>query len=155
MKKDFVYMEDITAGQKFTAGPLAVSADEIITFASQFDPQDFHTDAEKAKNMAFGELVASGWHTAALTMRMIVEAVPPMEGGMIGRTILSMNWPRPVRPGDTLSYEGEILEIRPSEKNPKRATLRIRNTTRNQKGETVLEMESVIFIPRRQNEDRS
>jgi len=145
----YVYMEDCRLGQKFTAGPITVTAEEIIAYAKQFDPQDFHTDPVKAKNTVFGELVASGWHTASLTMRMIVDSMPKMEGGMVGRHIENMNWPRPVRPGDQLSYEAEILDMRASGSNPKRGVLRIRNTTRNQKGETVMEMESIVFIPRR------
>ncbi len=148
---NYIWMEDCTPGQKFTAGPVRVTAEEIISFAKKFDPQDFHTDAALAKNSAFGELVASGWHTASMTMKMIVDSVPQMKGGMIGRNVVSLNWPRPVRPGDDLSYDGEILEVRASASNPKRGILRIANTTRNQLGETVLEMETVIFIPRRGN----
>jgi acyl dehydratase len=149
MTTEYLYMEDCKAGDKVTGGPVTVSAEDIIAFARQFDPQDFHTDVEKAQTTVFGGLAASGWHTAALTMRMIVDATPKMNGGMIGRTILNINWPRPVRPGDSLTYEGEILDVRPSEKNPKRGTLRIKNTTRNQNGETVMEMESIVLIPRR------
>lgn len=145
----YFYMEDFSVGQKFTADPVTVTAEEIIDYAKKFDPQDFHTDPKKAKHTAFGQHVASGWHTASLTMRLIVEATPPMEGGMIGRTIERMDWPRPVLPGDQLSYEGEILEIRPSASNPKRAVLRVQNRTFNQKGEVVLELISVVFVPRR------
>src|SRR4051812_46216554 len=98
MSKDaYIYLEDLSVGQKFAAGPVTVTEAEIIAFAKQYDPQDFHTDPVKAKDTLFGELVASGWHTAALTMRMILAASPKMKGGMIGRSVEKMSWPRPVR----------------------------------------------------------
>ena len=145
----YVYLEDLSVGQKFRAGPRTVTQDEIIAYAKQFDPQDFHTDPVKAKDTVFGELVASGWHTASLTMSMMAKAGPHMRGGMIGRAIEKMNWPRPVRPGDTLSLEIEILELRPSAKSPQRGMARTKNIVTNQNGEPVLEMEVVIFVPRR------
>lgn len=148
-KDDFIYMEDLETGQIFEAGPIDVTAEEIIAFASKYDPQDFHLDADKAVGTAFGELVASGWHTAAMTMRLIVESMPPMKGGMVGRTVESMTWLRPVRPGDHLTYKGEVLSTRASTGNPARGILRTKNTTFNQHGEPVLEMTCVIFIPRR------
>lgn len=146
-KDSFIWFDDCHIGQKFTAGPVTLTADEIIAFAKLYDPQDFHTDPEKAKDTAFSQLTASGWHTAALTMRMVVDAIPKMKGGMIGRGIEKISWPRPVLPGDTLSYEAEIIEMRKSEKNPARGIMRIKNTTSNQRGEPVMEMESIVFIP--------
>ncbi|MBU6475237.1 MAG: MaoC family dehydratase [Alphaproteobacteria bacterium] len=148
-KTPFITLEDLTAGQKFTAGPQKVTQEEIIAFARQFDPQDFHTDPVKAKDTVFGELVASGWHTAALAMRMIVEATPKMQGGMVGRAVENISWPRPVRPGDLLSLTVEITDLRPSEKSPARGLMRTKNTVTNQNGETVMEMEAVVFVPRR------
>lgn len=145
----FVYMEDLSPGQTFEAGPISVSAEEIIAFAGKYDPQVFHLDAEKAAATPFGELVASGWHTAAMTMRMIVDSMPKMKGGMIGRTVEHMTWLRPVRPGDQLTYRGEVMDMRPSSGNPSRGVLRTKNTTFNQHGEAVMEMVCVIFIPRR------
>lgn len=145
----YIYLEDMHIGQKFTAGPVRVTQEDIITFAKQYDPQDFHTDPVRAKDTVFGELVASGWHTAAMTMRMITEATPKMRGGMVGRAIEKMGWPRPVRPGDVLSLEIEIIDLRTSEKSPGRGLIRTKNTTSNQKGEPVMEMEAVIFVPRR------
>lgn len=142
------FMEDLAAGQRFTGGPVTVTAAEIIDFAKQFDPQDFHTDPEKAKNTVFGEHVASGWHTAALTMKMLVAALPPFAGGMIGRTVENMTWTQPVRPGDTLTYEGEILDMRPT-RNPARGLMRVKSITRNQRDETVIEMTCLVFAPRR------
>ena len=146
---DFTYMEDLAVGQKFTAGPLDVTAEEIIAFAKKFDPQDFHTDPEKAKDTAFGEHVASGWHTAAMTMRMIIDASPKMKGGMIGRTVEKLNWLRAVKPGDRLHFEGEILDLRPSGTDPARGVMRVKNTTFKQDNKRVLEMESIVFEPRR------
>lgn len=145
----FIYMEDLRVGQVFTAGPVTVTEEEIIAFAEQYDPQDFHTDPEKARDSAFGELVASGWHTAALSMRLILEATPQMKGGMIGRSAEKLNWPRPVRPGDRLSLEIEILELRLSGNKPERGVMRTRNTTLNQEGKPVMTMETIVFVPRR------
>jgi acyl dehydratase len=150
---NFTYMEDLAVGQKTAAGPVTITAEDITAFARQYDPQDFHTDAGKAKDTAFGELIASGWQTAALTMRMIIDASPKMKGGMIGRGIEKLSWPRAVKPGDTLTYEGEILDLRPSGGNPKMGVMRVRNTTRNQHGDVVLEMESIVFVPRRGSEN--
>jgi acyl dehydratase len=147
--QSYTYMEDLAVGQIFEAGPTEVTAAEIIAFAGKYDPQDFHLDAEKAKDTAFGELVASGWHTAAMTMSMIVASMPKMKGGMIGRTVESMTWLAPVRPGDRLTYRGEITGIRASGGDPSRGILRTKNTTFNQSGAPVLEMTCVIFVPRR------
>jgi acyl dehydratase len=143
-------MEDFHVGQKFTAGPMTVTAQDITAFAEQFDPQDFHTDSLKAKNTVFGEQVASGWHTAALSMRLMLSAVPEIEGGMVGRSIEKLQWPRPVRPGDSLSITIEILEMRVSASNPARGITRIKAVTHNQNNDPVQEMETVIFMPRRE-----
>lgn len=148
-EKDYVYLEDLHVGQKLTAGPVTVTEKEIIEFAQKYDPQDFHTDPVKAKNTVFRELVASGWHTAGLTMRMVVEATPPMKGGMIGRNIEKISWPRPVKPGDQLSVAMEILDLRPSDSNPTRGIMRTKTTTFNQNHEPVMEMETIVFVPRR------
>lgn len=145
----YTYMEDMQVGQTFTGGPITISAREIIDFAKQFDPQDFHTDPQKAKNTVFGEHVASGWHTASLTMKMLVASMPKMDGGMVGRTVENMTWTHPVRPGDTLTYEGEILDIRASAGNPERGVLRVKNTTRNQNGIAVMDMTCIVFVPRK------
>lgn len=149
LQDNTICLEDLAVGQTFTAGPRTVTEAEIIAFAQQFDPQDFHTDPVKAQDTPFGKLVASGWHTAAMTMRMILDATPKMKGGMIGRAVEKMGWPRPVYPGDTLSLVIEILELRSSERAPDRGTMRTKNTVTNQNGEKVLEMETVIFVPRR------
>lgn len=145
---DFYYMEDFQPGQKFRAGPVTLTAQDIIDYAKKYDPQDFHTDPEKAKDTVFGEHVASGWQTASITMSLILKATPPIKGGMVGRQVEKMSWPRPVRPGDSLSLELEIVDIRPSS-NPRRGVARVKNTTFNQRGEVVLEMDTIILVPRR------
>lgn len=148
-KEPYTYIEDLHVGQKFSAGPVAITAEEIIAFGKQYDPQDFHTDPVKALDSAFGELVASGWQTGGLTMRMILEALPKMKGGMIGRSIEKMDWPRPVRPGDTLSLEAEILDLRVSDHRPERGMMRTKNITYNQNREPVMRMETIAFVPRK------
>lgn len=148
-KASGAFMEYFSTGQTFTGGPVSVTASEIIAFAKEFDPQDFHTNPEKAKQTAFGAHVASGWHTAALTMKMLVAAIPPMAGGMIGRTVEHMTWPRPVFPGDTLTYEGKILDMRPT-RNPERGIMRVHSLTKNQHGDVVMEMTCLVFAPRRE-----
>lgn len=142
-------MDDCQVGQTYAGGPTAVTADMIIAFARQFDPQPFHLDAEAAKDTAFGELVASGWHTAAMTMRMMMDSMPPMQGGMIGRRIETIDWPRPVRPGDTLTTRSEILDLRAT-RNPARGLMRLKTDTLNQHSEAVMKMEALIFVPCRQ-----
>ena len=141
-------MDDCQVGQTFTGGPTTVTADDIITFATQYDPQPFHLDAQAAKDTTFGELVASGWHTAAMTMRMMLGSIPAMQGGMIGRRIETIDWPRPVRPGDTLTTQSEILHLRTTS-NPARGIMRLKTETLNQNGEAVMKMEALIFVPRR------
>jgi acyl dehydratase len=146
---DYKFMEDLAVGQKFSGGPIEVTAEGIIEYAQKFDPQDFHTDKQRAKKTVFGGLIASGWYTASLTMRMVVESSPKMLGGMIGRSVERMSWPRAVRPGDKLYFEGEILDLRASNSNPERGIMRVKNTTYNQNREPVLEMETIVFVPRK------
>ncbi len=114
------FLEDFAVGQRFTSGSVGVSAAEIKAFAAQFDPQPFHLDEEAARSTFFGGLVASGWHTAALTMRLIVDSDLKIAGGSIGAGAELIKWPRPVRPGDTLHAVSEVLEIRPSKSRPNR-----------------------------------
>lgn len=143
------HLEDFAVGQSFASMAVEVTEAMILAFAQRYDPQYFHLDAEQAKKSVFKGLAASGWHTAALTMRMLIDAVPDIEGGMVGRAIEKMHWPRPVRPGDTLQATVDILDLRVSNSDPRRGVGRIRVTTRNQNGETVQEMETIIFLPRR------
>jgi acyl dehydratase len=132
---DPLYLEDLHVGQTFVSGSVTLTADEIKAFARQYDPQPFHLDEEAAKNSLFGGLAASGWHTAALTMRLLVEAFP-LAGGLVGAGG-ETTWPRPTRPGDTLTVHVEVVEILPSRSRPDRGMIRTRSETRNQHGEAV------------------
>lgn len=143
------YLEDFAPGQTYRSATLTVDPDRIKAFAAEFDPQPFHLDEAAGARSLFGGLAASGWHTAAMTMRMILEASPPMKGGMVGRTIEKMNWPRPVRPGDELSLTIEILELFPASKLPTHGMMRTKNTVTNQHGKTAMDMDVVIFVPRK------
>jgi acyl dehydratase len=130
-----LYLEDLSAGMSFTAGPIEITEAEIIAFAKEYDPQPFHTDPAGAVGTVFKGLAASGWQTMGLTMRMIVEAAP-LAGGVIGFGG-EISWPRATRPGDELSIECEIVELTPSRSKPNQAVATIRTVTKNQKGETV------------------
>jgi acyl dehydratase len=113
------YLEDFALGQTFSSGRVRVDTERIKTFAAKFNPQPFHLD-EAAYNTVFGGLAASGWHTAALTMRLVVESELKPAGGIIGAGLDELRWPLPVRPGDELHVESEILEVRPSKSSANR-----------------------------------
>lgn len=130
-----LWLEDLHVGQTFVSGSLTVTAEEIKAFARQFDPQPFHLDEAAARDSLFEGLAASGWHTAALTMKLLVEAFP-LAGGLIGAGG-DTTWPRPTRPGDTLTVHVEVVEILPSRTRPDRGMIRTRSETRNQHGEAV------------------
>src|SRR5262249_1002613 len=112
-----LYLDDLSVGQRFVSGTHVMDEEQIRAFAAQFDPQPFHRDAEAAKTTFFGALVASGWHTAAVTMRLLVQSGLPLAGGIVGAGG-EINWPSPVRPGAVLQVESEILEVRPSRSRP-------------------------------------
>jgi acyl dehydratase len=143
-----LYLEDVSTGSKFSGGPVTLTEEAIIAFASEFDPQPFHTDPEAAKATVFKGLAASGWHTACATMRLLVDGAMPFVGGSVGFGV-EVSWPRPVRPGDALSVEAEIIEIKPSSSKPHQATVTLRTTTTNQNGEIVQVMTSKNLIFRR------
>src|SRR5712664_2578452 len=126
------YLEDFAVGQTFGSGRLRVEKERIKTFAAEFDPQPFHLDDEAARGSIFRGLAASGWHTAAMTMRLLVDSDFQPAGGIIGAGFDEMKWPRPVRPGDELRVESEILEVRPSKSRPDQGVLKVRTTTLNQ-----------------------
>jgi len=132
-----LYLEDFAPGQRYVSGRLRVDEVAIKAFAAQFDPQPFHLDDEAARTTFFGGLAASGWHTAALTMKLLVESDFPPAGGIIGSRGEEMKWPRPVRPGDELHVESEVLEVRPSTNRPGQGFVKIRSTTLNQNGDPV------------------
>ncbi|MBL8653549.1 MAG: MaoC family dehydratase [Alphaproteobacteria bacterium] len=140
--------EDIAVGQVFEHGEIAVTEESVIAFARQFDPQIFHLDAEAAKDTFFAGLAASGWHTAAMTMRLIVESGLQLAGGIIGAGG-SLTWPKPTRPGDVLSIRIEVLELRASRTRPERGTLKARVTTRNQHGDELQIMTCDLLVWRR------
>jgi acyl dehydratase len=144
---DRLFLEDLVVGQRFTSAPQTVTAAEITEFAARYDPQPFHLDATAATGTLFGGLAASGWHTAAMTMPMIIASVP-IAGGIIGSGG-ELNWPRPTRPGDTLHVETEVLEITPSRSRPDRGTAVVRCTTLNQHGEPVQTFTPKLVVPRR------
>ncbi len=128
-----LHLEDLHVGQRFTSSTREVTVAEVKAFAAEFDPQPFHLDEAAAEASFFGGLAASGWHTAAMTMRLIVEAVP-FGGGVIGAGG-EISWPRPTRPGDVLRVECTVEEIRPSRSKPDRGVVRLRCETLNQRGE--------------------
>lgn len=143
------YLEDFAVGQTFGSGRLRVEKERIKAFAAEFDPQPFHLDEDAARRSIFGGLVASGWHTAALTMRLLVESEFKPAGGLIGAGIDEFRWPRPVRPGDELRVESEILEVRPSRSRPEQGLVKVKTTTMNQNGEPVQIYIGNLIVPRR------
>ena len=145
-----LYLEDLTPGRTLTGGPVTVTQDEVIAFGRQFDPQPFHTDPEAARATFFQGLALSGWHTAALSMRMLVDrTLGRVANGLVGIEVRQMRWPRPTRPGDTLTVTVEVLRTRPSASRPGFGTAELRWTTRNQNGEAVMELENVAWVARR------
>lgn len=143
------YLEDLAVGQTFGSGRLRVEAKGIKAFAAEFDPQPFHLDDLAAHATIFGGLAASGWHTAALSMRLLVEVEFNPAGGVIGARLDELHWPRPVRPGDELRVESEVLELRPSASRPSHGVVKLRTTTFNQNGEPVQIFVANLMVPRR------
>jgi len=143
-----LYLDDLTPGQRLESRSLTLDALQIKAFARKFDPQPFHLDEMAAKDTLFGGLAASGWHTAALTMKLMVEGGVPIAGGIIGAGG-EIAWPRPARPGDTLTVDSEVLEVTPSKSRPDRGIATIRSTTRNQTGDAVQISTMKLVVPRR------
>jgi len=143
-----LYLEDFTVGQRFTSTTRTLDAAQIKAFAAQFDPQPFHLSEAEAEKSFFGGLAASGWHTAAVTMSLLVKSGMPIAGGLIGAGG-EIAWPRPVRPGDTLTVESEVLAVTPSRSRPDRGMIFLRSETRNQKGEVVQTLTSRMLVWRR------
>ena len=142
------YLEDFAVGQTFRSRDIRVTADEIKKFAAEFDPQPFHLDDEAARATMFKGLAASGWHTAAITMKLLVESDFKPVGGMIGLGFEG-RWPKPVRPGDDLHVEAEVLAARPSTSNATRGVMTVRAVTLNQDGEAVQLSTFSLIVPRR------
>jgi acyl dehydratase len=144
-----LYLEDLHVGDRFGSKVLEVTEEGIIAFARDFDPQPFHLDPAAAEKSVFKELVASGWHTAAMSMKLFVTGGLRLAGGSVGLGVDELRWPRPVKPGDTLRLETEILEVRPSQSKPDRGVIRIRNVTTNQRDEVVQTFVASVLVRRR------
>ena len=142
-----LYLEDLTPGMVFTSATHALDAEQIKKFAQEYDPQPFHLDDAAAKPTMFGGLAASGWHTAALSMKLLVGALP-LAGGIIGGAG-ELAWPKPTRPGDVLQLVAEIIEVTPSRSKPERGMAVIRSETRNQHGDLVQVFTSKVILLRR------
>ena len=140
-----LYLEDLAVGQIFRAGPVVVEAEEMIRFANLYDPQYFHTDPEAAKSSMFGGLIASGWLTAGLTMRLLIEGGAPFAEGVIGAGG-ELAWPRPVRPGDSLRIESEVMKITSSRSRPDRGSVICKTTTFNQNNEVVQTLTAKLIV---------
>ncbi len=143
------YLEDFAVGQTFGSGRLRLTEGRIKSFASEFDPQPFHLDEEAARGTIFRGLAASGWHTAAVTMRLLVESELKPVCGVIGAGFEELRWPRPVRPGDELRVESEVLDVRPSQSRPDQGLIKVRTTTLNQDGQVVQVFTGNLLVPRR------
>jgi acyl dehydratase len=147
------YLEDYAAGQTFRSGSRSVDADRIKAFAAEFDPQPFHLDDAAARDTLFRGLAASGWHTAAITMRLLVESDLQPAGGIVGAGFEEFRWPRPVRPGDALRVDIEVLDVRVSRSRPDQGLLKLRTTTLNQHGEPVQVSVGTLVVPCRPTTD--
>jgi acyl dehydratase len=151
-QSDGRYLEDFAVGQKFRSGRLLIEGERILAFAAEFDPQPFHLDEAAARQSFFGELTASGWYTAAVSMRLLMDAGLKPAGGYIGAGAEGFRWPRPVRPGDELRVECEVVEVRPSTSRPDRGLIKVRMTTLNQDDEATLMYTANMVVPRRRDE---
>jgi acyl dehydratase len=144
------YLEDFEVGQRYGGGgTMRIEKERIVAFATEFDPQPFHLNELAATGSIFGGLAASGWHTAAATMRLLVESDLKPAGGIVGAGFDEFRWPRPVRPGDDLHVESEVLDVRPSKSRPEQGVIKVRTTTLNQIGEAVQISVGNLIVPRR------
>jgi len=142
------YFDDLTQGDRFKSATYEVTEEQIISFAREFDPQPFHLDSAVARQTMFKGLIASGWHTAAITMRLFVQTLDFAEGA-IGLGVDELRWPNAVRPGDALQVETEIVDLRVSRSKPSHGVVRLRNVTVNQHGEVVQTMSASALVLRR------
>src|SRR5207253_2022498 len=141
------YFEDLKVGDRFRSGTYKVTEEQIVSFAREFDPQPFHLDPAVARQTMFKGLIASGWHTAAITMRLFVQTLNFAEGA-IGLGVDELRWPNAVRPGDVLQVETEIVDLRLSRSKPTHGIVRLRNVTTNQHGEIVQTMAASALVLR-------
>jgi acyl dehydratase len=142
------YLEDIELGFVEEFGRYEVTEEEVLEYARKYDPQIFHTDPDKARELGFGGLIASGWHTCAMFMRMLVDHRLGDGNGMASPGVDDLLWLKPVRPGDVLSVISEVIEIRASKSKPDRGIIRSKFIIRNQNGEPVMSMITAAFAPR-------
>jgi len=142
------YFDDLRVGDRFTTGSYTVSESQIKAFAAEFDPQPFHLDAEAARHSPFGGLVASGWHTAAISMRLTVEGPLQFAGGVVGLGA-ELTWPLPMRPGDVLHVVSEIVELRASRSRADRGIVTVRSETLTQRGDIVQTLVAKLLVPAR------
>jgi acyl dehydratase len=146
---DELYLEDLHVGDRFGSGTTEVTAENIKAFAREYDPQAFHLDEKAADESIFKGLAASGWQTGAMSMNLFVTGEFKLAGGSVGLGVDELRWPQPVRPGDILKVETEILEVRKSRSKPDRGIIRIRNVTTNQRGEVVQTFLAFVMVKRR------
>ncbi len=143
------YLDDLTVGQKFGSGRRTLGLDAIRSFAAEFDPQPFHLDEAAAQETLFRGLAASGWHTAAVTMRLLVDSEFRPAGGVVGAGLEELRWPRPARPGDELRLEIEVLDVSPSKSRPEQGIVKVRVTTLNQDDEALQVYVANVVVQRR------
>lgn len=145
---EILYLDDLAVGRTFATRSVTLTLEGCKAFAAEFDPQPFHLDEDAARRSVFGRIAASGWYTASLTMRLLVEGDLKIAGGLIGLGG-EMTWPRPTYPGDTLTVESEVLAVRVSESKPDRGIATVRNRTLNQHGEPVQVAVVKMLVPKR------
>ena len=145
------YLEDFAVGQTFGSRRLRIDRERALAFAAEFDPQPFHLDEAAARHSIFGGLTVSGWYTAAVTMQLLVESELNPAGGIVGAGLDECRWPRPVRPGDELRVECEVIEVRPSKSRPAQGLIKLRTTTLNQHDQAVLVYVVNMVVQRRKD----
>lgn len=145
---DRLYFDDLTVGRRFTSATKEVTEAEIKAFAREYDPQPFHLDEEAARSTLFKGLAASGWHTMAMSMRLMVDGGVPIAGGIIGAGG-ELTWPRPTRPGDVIHVVSEVIDATPSRSRPDRGMVTLRSETLNQQGEVVQVLVGKLVVPRK------
>lgn len=148
MEQQLFYFDDFTVGDTFVGDTVEVTAADIKRFAAEFDPQPFHLDDEAARDTIFGGLAASGWHTAAITMRLLVASGPKLANGILGAGA-DIEWKQPTRAGDVLRVESEVVELTPSRSRPQYGMLTLRTSTVNQRGEVVQILTARLMVARR------
>ncbi len=144
---DLLYFDDLTVGRRFTSATKEVTEAEIKAFAREYDPQPFHLDEEAARSSLFKGLAASGWHTMAMSMRLMVDGGVPIAGGLVGAGG-ELTWPRPTRPGDVIHVVSEVVDATPSRSRPDRGMVTLRSETLNQQGEVVQVLVGKLVVPR-------